>query len=187
MKNVFIISGPSGSGQDSLIQGLKKIFSINVAVTSTTRSKREGESEGHPYYFLTKEAFETGIQEGKFLEYAKTYNEQYYGVTYEEMNRLQKSEKIGIWKIDWRGVETAKRIFPSITAILITAPLPVLEDRIRKRDNPSEEFIAERMEYTKEFLKHSYLYDYIIENEQGKLDQSIEKIRSVINERLSSK
>lgn len=187
MKNIFIISGPSGAGQDSVIEGLKNIFSIEVVMTSTTRPKRDGESEGNPYYFIEKERFEKNIREGKFLEHAKTYNDQYYGVTHDEIKRVAESGRIGIWKMDWRGVETAKKIDPNVPAILITAPLSVLESRIRRRDNPSETFIAERMQYTKEFLNHTYLYDFIIENEEGKLDQTIEHVAAIIKKYTGQK
>ena len=36
-KNVFIISGPSGAGKDSVIDGLKKEFDFNKIITTTTR------------------------------------------------------------------------------------------------------------------------------------------------------
>ena len=180
MKNIFIISGPSGSGQDSIIEGLRKKLPVELVMTSTTRQKRDGESEGNPYYFISSETFEKNIDEGKFLEHAKTYNEQYYGVTHEEIKRVSESGKIGIWKMDWRGVETAKKLFPTLSAFLITAPLSVLESRIRRRDNPGETFIRERMEYTKEFLKHTHLYDFVIENEEDGLEQAVEQVYQII-------
>ncbi len=185
MKNIFIISGPSGAGQDSVIDGLKKLLPIEVVVTSTTRPKRSGEREGNPYYFVPFDQFEHDIRSGKFLEYAQTYNDQYYGVTHEEIQRVEKSGRIGIWKMDWRGTETAKRIFPDIISILISAPLSVLETRIRKRDNPSEEFMRSRMKYTQEFFQHLDIYDYQIENEEGKLDKTITQVKTIIEERLA--
>ena len=107
------------------------------------------------------------------IEYAKAYNGNFYGVTKEELKRITAPGKIGIWKIEYKGVMTAKRLFPNIIAILITAPLEILEERIRKRDNPTEAFLQERLAYTKEWLKHSDIYDYIVENEEGKLDEAI--------------
>lgn len=153
-------------------------------MTSTTRPMRTGESEGNPYNFVSQETFEAGIHDEAFLEHAKTYNGQYYGVTHAEMQRVSTSGKIGVWKMDWRGVETAKKKFPTILAILITAPLSVLETRIRNRDNPSEEFIRERMNYTREFLKHTSLYDFVVENEEGKLDATIERVKTIIESHL---
>lgn len=179
-KNLFIISGPSGVGEDSVIDGLEKRFPIERVVTTTSRSMRPGDSDGHPYYFITRSHFEEGITEGKFFEWAKQYNDNLYGVTHDEIQRVAESGRIGIWKIDYQGVITAKKLFPGIVAILLTAPLPVLESRIRKRDSATEAFIRERMEYTKEWLKHTDIYDYAIENEEGKLDQTIEKVAFLI-------
>lgn len=180
MQNIFIISGPSGAGEDSVINGLEKILPIERVITTTTRQPRAGDSEGHPYYFISRDTFEQKISSGSFLEYAEEYNNQFYGVTKEELERVAQSKKIGIWKIEYKGVMTAKRLFPKIVAILITAPIEVLEDRIRKRDNPSEASLQERLTYTKEWLKHTDIYDYIVENEQDKLEQTIEQVYHII-------
>lgn len=179
-KNIFIISGPSGAGEDSIIDGLGQFFPIERAITTSTREPREGESSGHPYYFISKDAFRQKIADGEFVEYAQQYNGNLYGVTKEELSRLMRSGKIGTWKIDYQGVATAKKLFPEIIAIMISAPLDILEERIRKRDHPPESFIRERMDYSKEWLKHTNLYDYVIENEQGKLDSAIKAVRDII-------
>jgi guanylate kinase len=180
MKNIFIISGPSGAGEDSIINGLSELLPIERAITTTTRDMRPGESEGNPYYFLSLEAFREKIALGLFAEYAEQYNGNLYGVTKQELIRIIQSGKIGIWKIDYKGVEAAKKMFPEIIAILVSAPLEILEQRIRKRDNPSETFIRERMEYSQEWLKHTDIYDYTIENEQGKLEEAIKKTYDIV-------
>lgn len=180
MNNVFIISGPSGAGEDSIIDALSKRLPIERVITTTSRPMRSGEKEGSPYYFLTKEIFERKIKGGEFIEYAKQYNDNLYGVTKNEIERVAQSKKIGIWKIEYQGVMTAKKLFPGIRAILLTAPLDILEARIRRRDNPDEKLLAERMAYTKEWLKHADIYDYVIKNEEGKLDQAIEEAIAII-------
>jgi guanylate kinase len=182
MKNVFIISGPSGAGEDSIINGIAELFPIERAITTTTRAMRPGESDGNPYYFISEEEFRRRLDGGEFIEHAEQYNGNLYGITKQELDRLEQSGKIGIWKIEYKGVETAKRLFPEIKAILISAPLSILEERIRRRDNPSEEFMRERMEYTREWLKHTDIYDYTVENEQGKLDEAIQKVAAIIRQ-----
>lgn len=184
MKNIFILSGPSGAGEDSIIDGLSKLLPIEKIITTVTRSKRDGENDGAPYYFISQNEFEQNIKRGNMIEYAKHYNGNYYGVTKKELERVAASEKIGIWKIDYQGVETAKRLFPAITAIFINAPLEILEKRIRMRDHLTEEYVKERMDYTKEWLKHTDIYDYTIENEQGKLDEAIQRAFVIIKERI---
>lgn len=185
MKNVFIISGPSGAGEDSIINGISGLFPIERAITTTTRAMRPGESDGNPYYFVSEEEFRRRLGDGEFIEHAEQYNGNLYGITKEELERLEHSGKIGIWKIEYKGVETAKRLFPEIKAILISAPMGILEERIRRRDNPSEEFIRERMAYTEEWLKHTDIYDYTVENEQGKLNEAIAKVAEIIRRHSS--
>jgi guanylate kinase len=180
IQNLFIISGPSGAGEDSVIDGLAKILPIERTITTVTRSPRADESDGHPYYFVSEEQFQKKIASGEIVEYAKHYNGNYYGVTKTELERVAASEKIGIWKIDYKGVETAKKLFPGIMAILIAAPIEIISQRIRTRDNVTEDYIAERMAYTREWLKHTDIYDYTVTNEQGKLDQTIQEVIAII-------
>lgn len=186
--NLFILSGPSGAGEDSIIKGLETSLPIERVVTTTTRAMRPGESQGNPYYFIEKTVFEQRIKENAFIEYAEEYNNNYYGVTKSEIDRVLASNKIGIWKIEWKGVLTAKKLFPNIIAIFITvSDLAILEQRIRRR-NPdvSEAYLAERRSYTEEWAKHADIYDYIVYNEEGKLDKSIQKTKEIILSELSA-
>ena len=183
---LFIISGPSGAGEDSIIERISDLLPIERVITTTTRAPRPGEREQHPYYFISREAFEAGIAAGRFFEYAQEYNDNYYGVTFEEIERVRASDKIGIWKIEYKGVQTAKKLLPGIIAILITAPLDIIETRLRSRDTVTDAYIAERMAYTKEWLNHTDLYDYTVENEQGKLAEAVQRVAEIIRKHAPS-
>lgn len=178
--NIFIISGPSGAGEDSVIDGLEKILPIERVIATTTRPKRPGETSGKPYYFISRRDFIKLIKEKKLFEYAEEYNNNYYGVTCDEINRVKTSGRIGLWKIEYKGVITAKKLMPKIIAIFINAPLETLEKRIRRRGDVTEKFIQERLSYTKEWLKHLDIYDYLVENEEGKLSQTIKRVAKII-------
>lgn len=183
--SLFIISGPSGAGEDSVIQKLEKEMEIERVVTTTTRKMREGESEGSPYHFIDKEEFKKKIENNKFFEYAVQDNGNIYGVTYEEIQRVADSDKVGIWKIDYKGVISVKKILPETIAILVYAPIEILEERIRDRDrNATEEFIQGRIEYAKGWFEHRGLFDYEVENEQNKLSKTVRTIRNIISKEL---
>lgn len=183
---IFIISGPSGAGEDSIIEGLRKYFPIERVITTTTREMRPGESQGKPYYFISKNEFQKGIENGEFVEYAEEYNNNLYGVTKKELERVENSGKVGIWKIEYKGVIKAKEIFPEIIAIFVMAPsIEILEDRIRRRGSFSEEYIRIRTEYTREWLKHRDIYDYTVINEENKLDKAIKETAEIIKKHLS--
>ncbi|MFA4831267.1 MAG: hypothetical protein WC862_02180 [Patescibacteria group bacterium] len=182
---LIIISGPSGAGEDSIIGGLKELLPIERVVTTTTREMRPSESAGNPYYFISKEKFKEGIAEGRFFEYAEEYNDNFYGVTFEEIKRVKNSGRIGIWKIEYKGVMLAKKLMPEIAAIFIIAPLDILEKRIRRRSWVSDEYVQERMEYTKKWLEHTDIYDYTVVNEDGKLAETIREVKRIIEKELS--
>src|SRR3990172_1453634 len=120
--NIIIISGPSGAGEDSIIVGIKKILPIERVITTTCRNIRNNESQGDPYYFISKDEFLDGIKKNKFFEWAEQYNKNLYGVTYDEIERVKNCGKTGIWKIEYQGVLKAIKMMPEITAILINAP-----------------------------------------------------------------
>jgi len=182
---IFIISGPSGAGEDSIIEGLRGYFPIERVITTTTREMRPGEEQGKPYYFISKEEFICRRDGGEFVEWAEEYNGNFYGVTNEEIERVKNSGHVGVWKIEWKGVTTAKKLYPEIPAILVTvSDLKNLEDRIRRRDNVSEEYVRERMEYTIEWMKHTDIYDYTVFNEEGKLSEAIAKTAEIIKKYL---
>ena len=184
--NIFIISGPSGAGEDSVIAGLKKILPIEQIITTTTRPMRPRESQKNPYYFISKNEFNKLIKNNNLFEYAKEYNDCYYGVTNTEIKRVQNSKKIGIWKIEYKGVIFAKKNLPYIIAILINAPLNILEKRIKNRTNIPKQYLKERMLYTKKWLQHKNIYDYEIINQEGKLNQTIKKIAKIIRTHLKN-
>src|SRR3989338_4539799 len=96
--NIFVVSGPSGAGEDSIIKGLEKYFPIERIITTSTREMRPGESQGNPYHFIGKEEFKKRKDQGDFIEWAEQYNGNLYGVTRQEIERVKNSGKIGTWK-----------------------------------------------------------------------------------------
>lgn len=188
MDNVFIISGAAGSGKDSVIDGLQSILPIERIITSTTREKRPFESEGHPYYFLSREEFERRVAAGEFVEHSTNENGGLYGVTRSELERIAKKDRIAIWRVEWKGVIAIKKLYPDIPALYISAPLDVLETRLRSRDHGKDEsYFKERMAYTREWLNHLDIYDYQVENEEGKLEQTIEQVANIIKKHTAKK
>ena len=55
---LFVISAPSGAGKSSLIQTIINNFeNIELSISATTRSPREGEVDGKHYFFVTENEF----------------------------------------------------------------------------------------------------------------------------------
>ena len=184
--NIFIISGPSGAGKDSTIEELKKHIKLERLITTTTRKMRPDESEGNPYYFISKEEFKKGIEENRFFEYALEDNDNYYGGTYEEAERVKSSKVPVIWRIDYKGVIAGKKLFPDAKSILIYIPFELIKKRLLAR-NESDDIIKDRMEYAEGWYRNEDLFDYKVENKEGKLDETVQEVLQIIKENYDGK
>lgn len=69
---LIVLTGPSGVGKGTLVRALLNHHpELYLSISATTRSPRQGEVEGKDYYFLSKSAFETMIEENQLLEWAE--------------------------------------------------------------------------------------------------------------------
>ena len=119
---LIVISGPSGSGKDTICERLRE-YNGNfwVSISCTSRKPRKGEEEGVNYYFKTKEEFEKLIDNDDLLEYAK-YNDDYYGTPKDSVNNhLNKGIDV-ILVIEVQGALKIKQNIPDATFIFIMPP-----------------------------------------------------------------
>lgn len=183
----FIISGPSGAGEDSVIEGLSRKIKFERVVTTVTRGKRLGEGEGRPYHFVTVPKFKKMIKNKEFWEWARVYGD-HRGVTHQELDRLSRKKILALWKVDYQGVETIKKKKPEILSIFIYPPsLAVLEKRLVRRGQDSPEVIKKRMPFTKRWLKHRHGYDYIIINRENRLGEAVDRVFRILIQNLKEK
>ena len=176
---LIILSGPSGSGKDSV---LKEILSernenISLSVSCTTRPPRKGEVDGKDYYFIDKEEFLSSAKQGKMLEYA-CYCENYYGTPIEKVeNQLQQGVSV-ILEIEVQGARDVMKKAPEAVSIFLLPPsMSELKARLIGRGLDSEEVIEKRLTEAKNEIKLSCKYDYVVVNEDlKKCAQDIIKI-----------
>nr|XP_020460969.1 MAGUK p55 subfamily member 3-like isoform X2 [Monopterus albus] len=64
-----------------------------LAVPHTTRARKCHEREGVEYHFITREAFEADIQNGKFIEYGE-YKDNLYGTSLESIHQVLDQNKV---------------------------------------------------------------------------------------------
>ena len=79
---------------------------IEKPLTSTTRPRREGESEGD-YRFLTKKEFLKEAEAGRYLE-TTVYSGHYFGTGAEEIDRIVSRGHVAVIPIDICGALTLK-------------------------------------------------------------------------------
>ena len=163
--SLFVISAPSGTGKTSLVKALTESDAIRVAVSHTTRPKRQAEVEGFSYYFTNPQGFKEMIQAEAFVEYAEVFG-HYYGTSKAAvMQRIDAGQDI-ILEIDWQGALQVRKLYPEAQLIFILPPsLAVLEQRLRDRNKDSEAVIAKRLAGALTEMRYYKHYDYLLVND----------------------
>jgi guanylate kinase len=178
---LIVLSGLSGVGKDSVLSALKKAkFPAYISITATTRAKRPGEKDGVDYYFVSPEKFQEMKDNDELLEFATVYNNS-YGPPAEPVRQALKNGQDVILRIDVQGAETIKKKVPQAVLIfMVTSNLEELEQRLKKRRTETEEQLELRLKTALAEIEKLSIFDYIVVNREGKIEQTIADIRAII-------
>jgi guanylate kinase len=176
---LFVISAPSGAGKSSLIQKIINNFeNIELSISATTRSPREGEVDGKHYFFVTENEFNSMKKDDAFIEYALVHNYQYGTLRKYIDEKLSKGINI-ICDIDVQGFQLIQRDGIDHTSIFIIPPsIEELEKRLLKRGLDSENVIGTRLKNAKEELKYAEEFNFRVLNDN--FDQAYKEIVNII-------
>ena len=176
---MIILSSPSGVGKTTLTKKIQqKYHSFKISVSHTTRSPRSNEVEGVDYYFVTNKEFKKLIDEKKFYEYAKIFD-NYYGTLKKSVDNLIKFNDI-IFDIDWQGTKKLSKFkeLKLIKIFLITSNKKEIENRLKSRNQNSEKEIKKRIKSFDDDIKYWNDYDYVIINQN--LEVCFKQIENII-------
>ena len=178
---LIVISGPSGIGKDTVVQGLKdRDLPFHFVITATSRPPRDYEVPGEDYFFYSKEKFEEMIEEDEFLEYAWVYS-AYKGVPKSQVREALQSGEDVVMRLDVQGAQTVHNLCSDAILIFLTAKSKEeWLQRLRDRRSESEDEIKLRVETAKEEYETLDIFDYIVVNEADKLDETLDVIESII-------
>ena len=177
---LIVLSGPSGSGKNTVCDMAKEVMpNIWESVSMTSRKPRKGEVDGKDYYFVSEEEFEKNIEDGKMLEHAK-FAGNYYGTPRESVQKQLDAGRDVLLVIEIQGALQIKEKIPQALFVFLLPPsMKELKRRLRMRKTETEEKLMERFETAYKEINELPKYNYVIVND--KADEAASKLEAIIN------
>jgi guanylate kinase len=179
---LFVVSGPSGAGKDTLVNALRaSLPRLRYSVSATTREPRPGESEGEDYFFLDREEFERRLAAGGFLEW-REYNDNLYGTPRDFVEKTLTEGYDLIMKPEVNGALAIKRAFPDAVLIFLAPDrFSNLRTRLLARRSETTEEIARRLEIAHDEFKFVRNFDYIVINAESRSDEAVRDLQAILH------
>lgn len=176
---LIVFAAPSGAGKSSLI---KEIISnnenIELSVSATTRSPREGETHGKDYFFITDNEFNDLKKKEAFIESADVHGHQYGTLKAFVKEKLENNISV-VLDIDVQGfIQISNSIKEVISIFIIPPSLDELKKRLILRGLDADDVINRRMENAIKELKHAKNFDHIVLNDD--FNRAFNDITSII-------
>ena len=176
---LIVFAAPSGAGKSSLI---KEIISnnenIELSVSATTRSPREGETHGKDYFFITDNEFNDLKKKDAFIESADVHGHKYGTLKAFVEEKLENNISV-VLDIDVQGfIQISNSIKEVISIFIIPPSLDELKKRLILRGLDADDVINRRMENAIKELKHAKNFDHIVLNDD--FNRAFNDITSII-------
>ena len=177
---MLVLSSPSGAGKTSIC---KKILetekNLVMSISYTTRPKRKSEKDGKDYFFVKKKKFDELQEKNFFVESALVFD-HFYGTPKNFIeNNIRKGKDI-LFDIDWQGAQKLVDYSKNdVVSIFVLPPSnKILLERLKKRNEDSNEIVKKRMSKAKSEISHWIEYDYIIINHD--ISKSADEVKSIL-------
>ncbi len=183
---LIIFSAPSGAGKTTLVKHvMAHVPDLTFSVSACNRKKRDNETDGKDYYFLTTDEFKEKINKKEFIEWEEVYPDHFYGTLYSEVERKRNRGQHVVFDVDVKGGMSIKKIFGNdALAIFIKPPsVEILKERLLKRATDSKEAIETRMKKAEFELGFEKEFDVTIVN--GDLDKAQQETIRVVSKFIS--
>jgi guanylate kinase len=181
---LFLIDGPSGAGKSTLARVLRDEATPGFVYVPrcSSRPRRSDDVASDEYLPITIDDFRALADEGNFLEYREFMFQMGYGLRWSDVAAALESDgtRAAYALVNLGNSRHIQRFVPDATTILVTAPLDQLEGRMKARAAHPPEAIAERLENARRGGEAAAISDHVIENANGRLDDSVRAIHKII-------
>ncbi len=140
-----MVSGPSGVGKSTIVDGLALAWPFRFSVSATTRAPRPDEEHGVDYYFVNRAVFTAMVDSDQFLEWAE-YADNLYGTPRRPVMEALGEGHYVLLELEVQGAVQVMEAYPEATTIFIMPPSrEVLEARLRGRRDTDDVAVEGRL------------------------------------------
>lgn len=181
---MIIVVGPSGVGKSSFVDKItEELPKIKDVITYTTRSMREGETQGSPYHFVSQEDFLDRRDNGFFVEWAEVHG-RLYGTPKQEIHESLEQGIPVIMDVDCQGAATFIKEYPGCLTLFIHPPsLDELKRRIVKRESKAPKDLEIRLKNAEKELGRASEFDVQLTNDE--FDRSYAEFKKIVEDFLN--
>jgi guanylate kinase len=177
-ERVFILSGPSGVGKNTLAEKLCRLGKAVRVVTATTRPPRPGEVDGRDYHFMSKDEFVRQADQGRLLEYV-TYVGNCYGTPAASVNKAAETGLPVLLVIDVDGARQLKARWPEVTLMFVLPPSrEELKRRLESRGQDRPGAVSQRLQRALQECERADGYDFQVVNDR--VERTVEQIAAIM-------
>jgi guanylate kinase len=179
---LFVISGPSGAGKDTLVEALvRRMPRLRYSISATTREPRTGERDGEHYFFISRAEFEGRLAAGALLE-TREYGGNLYGTPRDYIERSVAEGDDVIVKPEVNGALAVKAAYPDAVLIFVVPDrFSHLRERLLARRTETNEEIARRLEIGHQEMTFIRKFDYLVVNEQDHQDEAVRDLQAILH------
>ncbi len=176
---LIIVSGPSGVGKGTICAELRaRNPQIRESISMTTRARRNGETEGVDYFYVSEERFNEMAAHGEMLEHAYVHGNQYGTPLAYVVEQLEQGYDV-LLEIDVQGSIQAMKAYPDAVTIFILPPNRTeLRNRLIKRATETPEAISLRLRNAELELFMTKEYQYCVVNDE--VDRAVSKVEAIL-------
>lgn len=183
----FIFNGPTASGKSVLLDFLihhNNDF-LEPVISFTTRSPRNGERHGKDYYFISSKEYLELQKTNQIVEQIKYLN-CYYGVSRQELQRVESTQKNGVAIMTLEGIRKFKRNvgYQKVINIFMYRDLTDVFNSINDFGYSPDE-AAKRMERAKLEMREISAGDYVLYNTSS-ISDAVQQLLPIIKKEINS-
>jgi guanylate kinase len=175
----FVVSAPSGTGKTTVCRrALEADSGLVFSISHTTRPRRDGETDGVDYHFVSDDEFQRLVEEGAFLEWA-VYNEHRYGTSWAAIEAPLERGRDVLLEIEIQGARQVRARRDDAPCIFLLPPsFAVLRQRLEARGTDAREVIERRLTLAREEFRALTEFHYAVINDD--LERSVAEVLEIV-------